>query len=303
MNIVRLASTVLPLQFCFLYNRAHLTNPTQTDERGEMRKLSTLVGFTLLALASTARAEDAAPAADKATASAPAAEKSSSKTDSPAAEADKAVPAADKAADKKLEGEKAAASAPEAAKAAPAEEVAAVPAPAAEAVGPRKLQLGLSFLPMSMGKYTYVKTTDPVSEDAYFAYGVGLSAVYEVLPGLLVGLAPQYTLNVRPRSAADGAKQLDVMARVAYAYRLPDGITVFAEALPGYSMILLKRGAAPKGLVLAVGAGCTMDLSDRAFASVGVGYQVGFQNQAQGAVTVENRTRYLRVALGGGVRF
>jgi hypothetical protein len=293
------------LRIHFLYNRAHLTNPTQTDERGEMRKLSTLVGFILLALASTARAEDAAPAADKAAASAPAAEKAASKTDSPAAGAEKAVPAADKATDKTPEGEKAAASASasEAAKAAPAEEVAAAPAPATEAVGPRKLQLGLSFLPMSMGKYTYVKTTDPVSEDAYFAYGVSLSAVYEVLPGLLVGLAPQYTLNVRPRSAADGAKQLDVMARVAYAYRLPDGITVFAEALPGYSMIVLKRGAAPKGLVLAVGAGCTMDLSDRAFASVGVGYQVGFQNQAVGPVTVENRTRYLRVALGGGVRF
>jgi hypothetical protein len=271
-----------------------------------MRKLSTLVGFTLLALASTARAEDAAPAADKAAASVPAAEKAASKTDSPAAGAEKSALAADKAADKTPEGEKAAASAPapEAAKAAPAVEVvAAAPEATTESVGARKLQLGLSFLPMSMGKYTYVKTTDPVSEDAYFAYGVGLSAVYEVLPGLLVGLAPQYTLNVRPRSAADGAKQLDVMARVAYAYRLPDGISVFAEVLPGYSMILLKRGAAPKGLVLALGAGCTMDLSARTFASIGVGYQLGFQNQAVGPITVENRTRYLRVALGGGVRF
>jgi hypothetical protein len=259
-----------------------------------MRKLSTFVGLTLLALAGTARAEEASPAADKA---APAADKAA-----PAA-ADKAAPAADKAAAHAADKAAAPTPAPEPAKAGPAEaNVAAAPAAAQPAAGPRKLQVGLSFLPMSMGKYTYVKTTDPVSEEAHFAYGLGLSGVYEVLPGLLVGLAPQLTLNVRPKSAADGAKELDVMARVAYAYRLPDGISVFAEVLPGYSMILLKKGAAPKGMVLAFGAGCAMDLSDRTFASIGVGYQIGFQNQS-GSVTVENRTRYLRVALGGGVRF
>jgi hypothetical protein len=245
-----------------------------------MRTATTLVGLTLFALAGTARAQDAAPAADKA---APPAAKEAAAVEPPPAPAPPPVGAA---------------------QAAPAEtNVAATPAPAPAAAGPRKLQLGVSFLPMAMGKYTYVKTTDPVSEEAYFAYGLGLSGVYEVLPGLLVGLAPQLTLNVRPKSAADGAKELDVMARVAYAYRLPDGIRVFAEVLPGYSMILLKRGASPKGFVLGFGAGCAMDLSDRIFASIAVGYQLGFQSQSIGPVTVENRTRYLRVALGGGVRF
>jgi hypothetical protein len=239
-----------------------------------------------LALASTARAEEAAPAADKA-----------------APSADKAAPADKATSDKAASPDKKAAPTPAPDKAAPPPvEVAAATATEAPAARPRKLQLGLSFLPMSMGKYTYVKTTSPISEEAYFAYGVGLSAVYEVLPGLLVGLAPQLTLNVRPKSNADGAKELDVMARVAYSYRLPDGISVFAEVLPGYSLILLKRGAAPKGLVLGFGAGCAMDLSARTFASIGVGYQIGYQNQS-GSVTVENRTRFLRVALGGGMRF
>jgi hypothetical protein len=263
-----------------------------------MRKLSTLVGLTLLALTSTARAEETSAATAK---TAPAAEHA-------APEAAKAAPAeaaTAKAAPPEASTAKAAvpASAAESAQAAPAEaNVAAEPAATEQGNEPRKLQVGLSFLPMALGEYTYVKTTDPEAEDAYFAYGLGVSAAYEVLPGLLVGLAPQLTFNVRPKTAPDGGKQLDVMARIAYSYRLPDGISVFAEVLPGYSMIMLKRGSAPKGMVVAFGAGLTMDLTDRYFVSVGAGYQIGFQNQSS-AVTSENRSRYVRVALGGGMRF
>ena len=231
-----------------------------------MRKLSTFVGLTLFALATTARAEEATPVQNKAPTTAPA---------------------------------------PVASMPAPAGgDIAAAPAPNQAAAGPRKLQLGMSFLPMALGKYTYSKTGTPETEDATFAYGLGLSGVYEVLPGLLVGLAPQVTFNVRPKSVEDGAKQVDLMARVAYAYQLPDGLSVYAEVLPGYSLILLKSGAAaPNGLALAFGAGCAMDMTDRIFASLGVGYQLGFQRQAVDAIKVEHRTRYLRVALGGGVRF
>lgn len=236
-----------------------------------MRKVSTLVGMTLLlVLAPAARAEDATPVQDKAATPAPASV--------PAPAAATAVPAAS--------------------------DVAAAPSPTPATAGPRKFQLGVSFLPMALGKYTYVKTDEPVTQNAYFAYGLGLSGVYEVLPGLLVGLAPQVTFNVRPKeTGATGAKQVDLMARVAYAYQLPAGLSVYAEVLPGYSMILLQKGSAPSGLVLAFGAGCAMDLTDRFFASLGVGYQLGFHNQKVGVIQNENRTRYLRVALGGGVRF
>jgi len=246
-----------------------------------MRKVSTLVGLTLLALASTARAEEAPPAEEKAAAQ-------EGKAAAPEERAPAAAPTPTH----------------EPASVAPSEgALAATPAPAETAASQRKLQLGLAFLPMSMGRYTYVKTTEPVAEEAHFAYGFGLSAVYEVLPGLLVGLAPQLTFNVRPKAATDSGKQIDVMARVAYAYRLPDRISVYAEVLPGYSMIFLPKGSAPKGFVLAFGAGCAMDLNERVFVSIGVGYQLGFTSHKLGATTAENRTRYLRVALGGGVRF
>jgi hypothetical protein len=187
-----------------------------------MRTATTLVGLTLFALAGTARAQEAAPAADKA-----------------------AAPEADKAA--AMEPPPAPAPAPvEAANAAPAEgNVAAKPVPAKAEAEQRKLQLGLNFLPMALGKYTYEKAAVPETEDASFAYGVGLSVVYEVLPGLLVGLAPQLTFNVRPKLEANPARQLDLLARIAYAYRLPAGLSIYAEVLPGYSMIMLKQGSAP----------------------------------------------------------
>jgi hypothetical protein len=232
-----------------------------------MRKASTLASLTLLlALAPAVRAQEATSMEDHVTPPAP------------AAEAKVAAPAAS--------------------------EVVAAPVPTQTAASPSKLQFGASFLSMALGKYTYERSPgNPLTENAHFAYGLSLSGAYEVLPGLLVGLSPQVTFNVRPKTVADKGKQVDVLVRVAYAYRLPDGISVYAEALPGYSLILLKAGASPNGFALALGAGCTMDLTDRYFASLGASYQFGFQRQTVDAIKAEHYTRYLRVALGGGVRF
>src|SRR5580765_7114143 len=122
---------------------------------------------------------------------------------------------------------------------------------------PRKLLVGASFLPMAMGKYKFADSvTSTTTQDAFFAYGVGLSGSYEVLPGLLVGLAPQYIFNVQPKPNDIfnplSSRELDLMARVAYAHRLVDTISVFAEVLPGYSLILPTDPTAgnAKGFVL-----------------------------------------------------
>jgi hypothetical protein len=242
-----------------------------------MRKASTLVGLTLFALAATASAEEATPAA--ATAAPPA-------------------------------GDAIATPAP-AASATPAGNAVAAPAPAlpVPAVSRRKIQVGLAFLPMAAGRYTFSDTfTSTASSETYFAYGFGLSAGYEVLPGLVVGVAPQVILNVQPKPSEfvhpPAAKQYDLMARVAYVYRAADTISVYAEVLPGFSRISPSDDTIQStGLVLAIGAGCTMDMTDRFFLNIGGGYQMGFQNQAAGSHQMELRTKYVRVALGGGVRF
>ena len=94
------------------------------------------------------------------------------------------------------------------------------------------------------------------------------------------------------------------MARVAYELRPVDSIAVYAEVLPGYSRLVPSDDASPSsGLVVAFGLGCAADLTDRFFISLGAGYQLGFQNQPAGVRTHELRTKYVRVALSGGVRF
>jgi hypothetical protein len=261
---------------------ASLTERTKTNEREEMRKASTLIGLSLFALAASARAQEAAPAADD-TAAPPA----SVETAAPVPPAEPAAPAAP-----------------------PTGLAVAAPTPVEPAASHRRIQIGLSFLPMVVGKYTYSDTfTSTASAETYFAYGLGLSAGDEVLPGLVVGLAPQVLLNVQPKPTdtvhPPTAKEYDLMVRIAYESRMVDTITVYAEVLPGYSRISPSDDTTDQstGLVLAIGAGCAMDLSDRFFLNLGGGYQMGFQSQSQGVHQMELRTKYVRVAMGGGVRF
>ena len=82
---------------------------------------------------------------------------------------------------------------------------------------------------------------------------------------------------------------------------IADGTSVYAEVLPGYSII--KSPATPVGFVVGFGAGVAMAMTDRFFVNLGAGYQLGFQKWKAGANTYDTSTRYLRVALGGGVKF
>jgi hypothetical protein len=158
-----------------------------------------------------------------------------------------------------------------------------------------------------MGTYKY--NPDPirtVESDAAFAYGVSLSAGYEVLPNFVVGLAPQLIFNVKekePEIKTDedtAVNQIDVFVRLAYEYPVVETIRVYAEALPGYSLI--RNNAGSKGFILAGGVGAAMDIADRYFLNVGAGYQVGYQKWSEGSITYDTSTRFIRVLLGGGMR-
>jgi hypothetical protein len=229
-----------------------------------MRKASTLVGLTLFAVGATARAEAPAPA------------------DVAPAPAVVAPP--------------------------PAGAVVA-PAPAAVGAPPqRRIDLGLAFLPMGFGKITAPFGVAEVTGGASFAYGVGLAASYRVIAGLSLGLAPQAIFNVQykvyPSQLMNpgAASEYDLMARVGYTLPIVDTIGLYAEVLPGYSIISLPGATPAKGFVLGAGAGVVMDVTDCVFANVGAGYQVGFQTVSQMGMSVDNTSRYLRVVLGGGVR-
>jgi hypothetical protein len=242
-----------------------------------MRKASTLIGLTLVALGAGARAEDSVPAAAAAT---PAA----------AAVAPSPTPPA-------------VAPAPTAAVVDPY--VPALPPPQAP-----RVRIGLSFLPMGLGKYTSDIGGLTTAGDALFAYGFGLSADYRIFAGLSAGIAPQkinnvnYKVNPNPLGGTPAVSETDYMLRLAYTFPVEETIGLYVEALPGYSHITQPNAQPPAtGFVFGFGAGADMEITNRIFANLGGGYQWGFQSINIAGDKFDTRTRYVRVNLGGGVRF
>jgi len=248
-----------------------------------MRKASTLVGLTVFALAATAGGPTAALAADPAD--------NAAATAVPAAEA--TAPAAPPATP----------SHPAATEGTAASAALVQPDPPAK----RRRQVGIGFVPAALGTFKYnPDPTKTITSDAAFAYGFSLSLGYEVLPNLVVGIAPQMLFNVKekePNVKSDdtgGVHEIDLLARLAYEYPVVETIRLYGEALPGYSLIRNASGA--KGLIVAFGLGAAMDIADRYFLNVGAGYQLGFQKWTEGSITYDTSTRFVRVVVGGGIR-
>jgi hypothetical protein len=252
-----------------------------------MRKTSPLVGLTLFVLASSARAQAPAPAAAAAPAAAPAAASPPSVAPAPAA-----PPAA--------------APAPTAPAATDAPVPALATAGTPEPEQPR-LELRLAFLPMAAGKFTTAPGTTTLTADTSFTYGAGLSVDYEVAPGLTLGFAPQYIFSVKYKDpevspiATPTQTELDVLARIAYTAHVSDTFGVYGEALPGYSFVSSTNGTA-KGLILGAGVGVDINYTKQVFSTFGVGYQVGYQKLVADK-TADNKTSFVRVSLGGGLKF
>jgi hypothetical protein len=233
-----------------------------------MRKASTLVGLTLVALGAGARAQETAPAAP--------------------GPAPAAVPTA------------AASPAPSDAVEASGSFAAVPPA--------RRLEVGLAFLPMGLGRVTVPTGITTKTVDAGFAYGASVWVGYRLVAGLSLGLEPQVITNVNSKVNLVGigtnkaSNEYDVMLRIAYTQPIFETVGLYVQALPGYS---LKTGdKIARGFILALGGGVSMGLTDRTFANIGVGYQLGYQvlNLSAGAKYAD-RENYVRMELGGGVRF
>jgi hypothetical protein len=195
----------------------------------------------------------------------------------------------------------------------------AVPAaPDAPGAAKGRVQLGFAFLPMLFGDLlaspneysrSSLREWAPLSP----AYGVGLSLGYNVVAGLILGVAPQAIFHIdnKDGSADKVDAEYDLMARVAYVLSVMPGVAAYLEVLPGYSFVSLTsnvtywsiKPTTPKGLVLAANAGATFDFTDQVFVSFGIGYQLGFQKMSVMEYDLDMRTRFLRIALGGGKRF
>ena len=195
----------------------------------------------------------------------------------------------------------------------PAPVAEAAPAAAAAAAPESKMQVGIAFLPMLMGKVGAGPSGDDTWSDLKLAYGVGLSFSYNVIAGLSVGIAPQVLFGVKGKDGGDAMKECDIMARIAYAYSVIPKLAVYAEVLPGYSILFLpdslimmgEKPDSPKGFVIGFGAGAAYDITDQFFANLAVGYQMAFQKTKTPGENedYDMRTKFLRIAVGGGMKF
>ena len=162
---------------------------------------------------------------------------------------------------------------------------------------------------MGLGKLTTPVNAEANQGDASFAYGVGLSASVRVIAGLSVGVAPQFIYNVNYKMYTGGleappaVKETDLLARLAYTFQVVETVGLYVAVLPGYSTFPLTGGISASGFVLAVEGGADMGITDHIFLNVGGGYQWGFQSVSEVEGKFDARTRYVRVNLGGGVKF
>jgi hypothetical protein len=190
----------------------------------------------------------------------------------------------------------------------------AVTTPATVAPTPARIQVGVGFLPMLLGK---VATVDPngkaSSSNLDTASGVGLSLGYRIIAGLSAGIAAQAVWGLSAKDSGgypviESEKEYDLMARIAYTYAVLPRLAVYAEHLLGYSFVTynyITLGVQPPrahGAVVGGGLGTAFDVTDYLFVNAGVGYQVGFQ-QSHGISVRDVKTSFLRIALGVGVKF
>jgi len=174
-------------------------------------------------------------------------------------------------------------------------------------------EAGVNLLPMVLGKVATGPNGHATAYPLDATYGVGLSVGYRFQAGVSVGLAPQVVFHLSAKddggySVLDSQKEYDLMARIAYTYSVVPKIDVYAEFLPGYAIVtynqivLGNKAYLANGIVLGGGVGAAFALTDRFFANASVGYQQGFQKASY--IRVDDvQTKFVRLAIGGGVKF
>jgi hypothetical protein len=167
-------------------------------------------------------------------------------------------------------------------------------APAKPAVD-RRTEAGFSLLSMPFGKGNG-------QVDLAFAYGMGLSIGHAVFHGLSVGVAPQVLFNIKHAAQAPASTQYDLLARIAYTFRLSARVSIYGEILPGYSIISHPTGDRATGSVIAYGAGGMVDVANRAFLNLAMGYQQGYQRIPLEGIDYWHRDQFWRLVLGVGWR-
>lgn len=171
----------------------------------------------------------------------------------------------------------------------------AMPAPRA--------RLGLNVVPMPVGTIEVEVLGFTGSDDAAAAFGFMPFLDFLLTPNFFIGLSPTYTLNVKAEGWDDAGTKLDLALRLGGGAPVSDRLDLYGYLTPGYSIVdvpNVENNAT--GFVLGLHAGVMYSLSQAVFLNGELGYQVGFQEVSIAGQSVDGKTSYLQIGLGGGLR-
>jgi hypothetical protein len=172
----------------------------------------------------------------------------------------------------------------------------AMPAPRA--------RLGLNVVPMPVGTVEAEAGGFTGSDDMAAAFGFMPFLDFLVTPNFFIGFTPTYILNVKSEDADDAGTQLDLLLRLGGGAPVSDRLDLYGYLAPGYSIVdIANVDNNAKGFALGIHGGVMFSVSSAVFLNGELGYQIGFQEVSLPVIgTVDSKTSYLQIGLGGGLR-
>jgi hypothetical protein len=185
----------------------------------------------------------------------------------------------------------------------------AKPAAVAEATGtalPKPFQLTVGTLYMPNGIVLSHASGEDSSGPAKIAIGIVPAFDARISRHLTLGVAFPIIFNVQQQGMLqDPSKELDMVLRLGAWLPLGPRARFFGTAGPGLYMIRQPRDQSPSGVLVSLGGGLTMDLTDRWYVYGETGVQAGLNvlghENPESAYPVA--TAYWRTGLGAGMSF
>lgn len=171
-----------------------------------------------------------------------------------------------------------------------------------------KMRLSLDIVPAPFGKLKASAQGVDASSDAALAFGIRAVFDYSINDYLFVGFGPQVLFNVIEKDAPSGSnasKQYDLSARVGGHAPIADNVHLYGFLAPGYSIVTSSgdNSETAKGPSLGIAVGALFSVPGTNFFLNGeLGYHMTFLTYSVGGSSIDIKTNYPLIALGGGIK-
>jgi len=171
-----------------------------------------------------------------------------------------------------------------------------------------KMRLSLDIVPAPLGKVKVSSQGADLSEDLAVAFGIRAVFDYSINDFFFVGFGPQVLFNVKSKDASSGtdaAKQWDLSARLGGHAPIADNVHLYGFLSPGYSLLTSSgdNTETAKGPSLGIAVGALFSLPGSSFFLNGeLGYHLTFLTYSVGGQSIDFKTNYPLIVLGGGIK-